>query len=338
MLGKKTLPIITIALLLFLILAILVSLAVGASSIKIGKIISIIANGYDKNASDAQSRIIWQLRLPRILTSAVAGSILAISGMVYQALFRNPMADPYVLGISSGGAFGVAIALFLGLIGGATGTWQVPMAAFIGSIGSATLILLLSNRIKGGTTTLLLFGVALNFLLTALMTLFMFLNRSQLQTIFQWTLGSFSTASWSKLKILTVVGVIGMVPILLFIRELDIMLTDEQSAYSMGVDVYKVRLILLLFSTLITATTVAFCGVIGFIGLMVPHIMRLISGPRHKNLFLLTLIGGSLISVCSDTIARIAVSPSELPVGIITAIAGSPLFFILVLRHKRRTL
>ena len=339
MVDRKYRPTIAIIIALLLLTSMVLALTVGPAGITVKQTIAILVSGVQhtdtSTFSAAQHRIIWQLRLPRILTAAIAGLVLAISGMVYQALFRNPMADPYVLGISSGAAFGVALGAFVGAIGGATGAWQVPIAAFLGSGGTALLILMLSGGVRRSPTTLLLTGIALNFLLSALMTLFMYLNRAQLQSIMQWTLGSFGTASWQKLGFMAGAAAVAIIPILLLSRELDILLMDEASALSLGVEVRRIRLLLLLCSTLATSVTVAFCGVIGFVGLMVPHIMRMISGPRHRALMLFTLLGGALMSVASDTVARTVIAPSELPVGVITAIAGTPLFFLLLINHRR---
>lgn len=341
MIQRTALVYLGIALVILVVTSMMLALTIGPAGIPLRQTVSIMLNGPHEDVSTlfspAQHRIIWHLRLPRILTAALAGVVLAISGMVYQALFRNPMADPYVLGISSGAAFGVAFAAFVGFVGGATGVWQVPVSAFIGSIGTALLILLLSGGVRRSPTTLLLSGIALNFLLSALMTLFMYLNRAQLQSIMQWTLGNFGTASWDTLVIMGSAALVGLIPILLLTRELDILLLDEASARSLGVDVRRVRLILLVLTTLATSITVAFCGVIGFVGLMVPHIMRMITGPRHRDLLWFSMLGGAFMTVTSDTIARIAISPSELPVGVITAIAGSPLFFILLINNRRRS-
>jgi iron complex transport system permease protein len=290
----------------------------------------------DQSVSESQHRIIWNLRLPRILMALVSGAVLSVSGMVYQALFRNPMADPYVLGISSGAAFAISFAAFIGLIGGATGLWEVPLIAFLGSTGTALCILVLSGGVRRSPTTLLLTGVALNFLLSALMTLFMYLNRAQLQSIMQWTLGSFGSASWTKLLVLLIAAVIGLGPIFLMTRELDILLLDEASARSVGLPVKTVRLLLLLFTTFATAVTVSFCGTIGFVGLMVPHIMRLVTGPQHRHLVPFSLIGGAIMMVGADTVSRTVLGSSELPVGVITAIAGAPLFIILLIHARRR--
>lgn len=339
MVRKSLLPFIGIALLILLSLLVLIALVVGPAGISIPDIVSSIISGpeytEDTPVSASQHRILWSLRLPRILTSIVAGVVLASSGMVYQALFRNPMADPYVLGISSGAAFSVSFAAFLGFVGGATGLWQVPLVAFIGAAGTALGILVLSGGVRRSPTTLLLTGVALNFLLSALMTLFMYLNRAQLQSIMQWTLGSFVSSSWSKLGILSIAAIIGILPIVYMTRELDILLLDEASARSVGLSVKSVRLIMLICTTFATSVTVALCGTIGFVGLMVPHIMRLITGPQHIRLLPFSIIGGAMMMLAADTIARSVLGASELPVGVITAIAGAPLF-IIMLTHARR--
>ena len=341
MIRPALLPGLAIVLVVLLALVALGSLTMGPAGISMQDIWTILMMGprYETGSTIPITlhRIIWTLRLPRILTAVVSGMVLSVSGMVYQALFRNPMADPYVLGISSGAAFSVSLAAFLGIIGGATGLWEVPLMAFLGSGGTALFILILSGGVRRSPTTLLLTGVALNFLLSALMTLFMYLNRSQLQSIMQWTLGSFGSASWSKLTILTVGALISLVPIGLMTRELDILLLDEASARSVGLSVRTIRLLLLLFSTFATAITVSFCGTIGFVGLMVPHIMRLISGPQHRRLLPFSMIGGALMMVSADTIARTALGASELPVGVITAIAGSPLFIVMLVHTKRNS-
>lgn len=339
MVQKHYLPIIGVALVILLVAVTLSALTLGPAGISVRQTVAIVGAGPSNDMSttftQAQHRIIWQLRLPRILSAMVAGVVLAVSGMVYQALFRNPMADPYVLGISSGAAFGVAFAAFLGVVGGATGMWQVPVVAFLGAAGTALVIMVLSGGVRRSPTTLLLTGIALNFLLSALMTLFMYLNRTQLQSIMQWTLGSFGTASWSKLGIMGATATLGIVPIMFLTRELDILLLDEASALSIGVSVKSVRLLLLILSTLATSVTVAFCGIIGFVGLMVPHIMRLVTGPRHKPLMLFSTVGGALMMVGADTLARTVLGASELPVGIVTALAGAPLFIILLANHRK---
>lgn len=340
MINKTLLPLLALLLMIALIVLVLLAMSSGPAGISVKQVATSILMGpnyqIDQSVSESQHRIIWNLRLPRILMALVSGAVLSVSGMVYQALFRNPMADPYVLGISSGAAFAISFAAFIGLIGGATGLWEVPLIAFLGSAGTALCILVLSGGVRRSPTTLLLTGVALNFLLSALMTLFMYLNRAQLQSIMQWTLGSFGSASWTKLLVLLIAAIIGLGPIFLMTRELDILLLDEASARSVGLPVKTVRLLLLLFTTFATAVTVSFCGTIGFVGLMVPHIMRLVTGPQHRHLVPFSLIGGAIMMVGADTVSRTVLGSSELPVGVITAIAGAPLFIILLIHARRR--
>ena len=341
MVQRRFMAPLAIFLMLLLLVLVITAMSLGPAGIPISQIVRILAAGPFETEgatfSAAQQRIIWTLRLPRLLSAMVAGVVLSVSGMVYQSLFRNPMADPYVLGISSGAAFGISLAAFLGLLGGATGVWQVPLVAFIGASGTAFVILILSGGVRRSPTTLLLTGVALNFLLAALMTLFMYLNRAQLQSIMQWTLGSFGSASWSKLGLMSMAALIGIIPILFLTRELDILLLDEASAHSLGVSVRTIRILLLAFTTFATSVTVPFCGTIGFVGLMVPHIMRLITGPQHRRLLPFSMIGGAIMMVGADTIARMALGSSELPVGVITAIAGAPLFIVLLVNTKRNS-
>ncbi len=336
--APRALPFVMITVVLLIGLS-MAALVLGPADITLGQTIKILLAGPDgalgATYSASQRYIIWNLRLPRVLTATVAGMVLAVAGVVFQALFRNPMADPYVLGISSGAAFGVAFAAFLGLVSGATGAWSVPLAAFSGAIGAAFIIFTLAGGVRRSPVTLLLTGIALNFMLSALMTLFMYLNRSQLQSIIQWTMGSFGTASWNKLLILSLCSLVGIAPLFLMTRELDILLLDEQSGLSVGVPLRTVRFILLMLSTLITAVTVSFCGVIGFVGLMVPHIVRLIIGPRHRQLLLCSMVGGAVMMVGADTLARTVLGASELPVGVITSLAGAPLFIILLVNHHK---
>ena len=336
--SPRALPFFIIAAILLVGIS-MAALILGPAQITLNQTVRILLDGSDgtpgETYSASQKYIIWNLRLPRVLTAIVSGMVLAVSGVVFQALFRNPMADPYVLGISSGAAFGVSLAAFLGLVSGATGAWSVPAAAFSGAIGAALIIFTLSGGVRRSPVTLLLTGIALNFMLSALMTLFMYLNRSQLQSIIQWTLGSFSTASWDKLIIMAVIASCGIFPLFFMTRELDILLLDEQSGLSVGVPLRTVRFILLILSTLITAVTVSFCGVIGFVGLMVPHIVRLIIGPRHRQLLVCSMIGGAVMMVAADTIARTVLGASELPVGVVTSLAGAPLFILLLVNHHK---
>lgn len=324
-----------IFLLLLLIILSLVALSVGPAHISIKDTVSIVMKRNTDSIPSTSIHIIWNLRLPRILGGIITGAALAVSGMTYQAIFRNPMSDPFVLGVSSGAAFAVAFASFLGIVGGAVGVWTVPIVAFTGSALTSLLIFFLSGGMRRSPTTLLLTGIALNFLLSALMTLFLYLNRAQLQNIMQWTMGSFAASSWNKVAILSVTTFIGIIPMFFLTRELDLLLVDNTTAVTIGMNIRGVRMFFLLLCTISTSITVAFFGIIGFVGLMVPHIMRLIVGPKHRNLLPVSIVGGGVMVALSDLIARSAISPSELPVGVITSLAGAPLFIILLLNNKR---
>ncbi len=325
-----------LATLLFLALVILflVALASGSVSIPISEVLKALTGRQTENPTT--SHIIWNLRFPRILGGIITGAALAASGMVYQGLFRNVMSDPFVLGISSGAAFAVALGAYLGIVSGAASAFVVPIVAFVGALGTSILIFFISGGIRNSPTTLLLTGIALNFLLSALMTLFLYLNRTQLHAILQWTMGSFVTSTWTKVLILSITTLIGTLPLFALTREMDMLLLDEASTHSLGVNLRQIRIILLILCTVSTrSVTVALYGIIGFVGLMVPHIMRLVAGPLHRRLLPLTLLGGAIMVVVSDLIARTAIAPSELPVGVITSIAGTPLFLILLVRRRK---
>jgi iron complex transport system permease protein len=316
----------------------LVALSVGPANIPINDTVNILLSGPNhirEGIKQTFYNIVWNLRFPRILSGAITGAALAVSGMVYQAIFRNPMSDPFVLGISSGAAFAVAFASYLGLVTAAASVWTVPIVAFLGSLGTSLMIFVLSKGVRRSPTTLLLTGIALNFLLSALMTLFLYLNRAQLQNIMQWTMGSFSNSSWTKVLLLLIASLLSIIPMFALTKELDLLLLDNSTAVSIGMNIRKVRILLLLLCTVSTSITVAFFGIIGFVGLMVPHIMRIIVGPKHKNLLPVSIVGGAVMVIASDTIARIAISPSELPVGVITSLFGAPLFIILLINNKR---
>lgn len=329
--------------LVMIFLLALLAIMMGPADISPGQTISIIHEGIwgrngspDSPYSQAQFYIVWNLRLPRILSALIAGAVLAASGVVFQSVFRNPMADPYVLGISSGASFGVALALLAGMMPTWAGSWGLPCSAWIGAMATAFLIFLISGRSGWSQSTLLLTGVALNYLLSALMTLLMYLNHEQLDQVIFWTLGSFGSSDWTKLTVMLVSTLLTTVPLLLTHRELDLLLLDETSAISTGLSIRFWRLILLMIATAAVASVVAFCGVIGFVGLMAPHLVRMMIGPKHKRLLPCSMAVGALLMLLADTLSRTVMGTTELPVGVVTSIAGAPLFIILLKNSLRR--
>lgn len=326
-----------------IVLLALLAIMMGPANISPRQTISIIHEGiWGKRAtsgstySQAQFYIVWNLRLPRILSALVAGAVLAASGVVFQSVFRNPMADPYVLGISSGASFGVALALLAGMMPTWAGSWGLPASAWIGAMTTACLIFFISGRSGWSRTTLLLTGVALNYLLSASMTLLMFLNHEQLDQVLFWTLGSFGSSDWTKLGVMLISALLTTIPLLLTHRELDLLLLDETSAISSGLSIRFWRFTLLVIATAAVASIVAFCGVIGFIGLMAPHLVRMMIGPKHRRLLPCSMAVGALLMLLADTLSRTVMGTTELPVGVVTSIAGAPLFIILLKNSLRR--
>ncbi|WP_320129338.1 iron ABC transporter permease [uncultured Sphaerochaeta sp.] len=295
------------------------SLGLGPAKISFADTFSTL---FGKNLDASQIYIIRDLRLPRILSAIFCGAILGSCGAVFQAALRNPMADPFVLGVSSGASFGVALSISLGyssIIG-------LPFSALVGALLTTLFIFSLGMHTKVSKTTLLLTGVATNYILSAGMTLLMFLHHEQYDRILFWTMGSFSSSTWSQVIYTFIVSLLCIIPLSLKHRDLDMLLLDEGSALSGGFPMGRARILFLLLATLGVATCVSFFGVIGFIGLMAPHVIRLILGPSHKHLLLPTAMFGSLLLLGSDTLSRIILPSGEMPVGVITSLLGAPLF------------
>ncbi|MDA3940882.1 MAG: iron ABC transporter permease [Spirochaetia bacterium] len=331
----------SIVLLLIIILlgTIIIAGSLGSAKISFSNIIKIIfapitpAGIQNERLKETSRIIIWKIRLPRIILTVIAGMGLGVSGAVFQGIFRNPMANPYILGISSGAAFGVTLGMTMGLQITFLGIGAIPISAFIGAISASVVVYLISG---GGRDILplLLSGIAMGFLLSAMMSLLMYFNRSQLENIIYWTMGSFNAANWQKVGITAPVILPGSIFIILFSRDLNLIVLGEDSASSLGISVKKSRLTFLLISTIITASAVAVSGVIGFVGLIVPHAMRIITGPDHRTLIPYSMLGGAILLLISDTIARTIMAPTEIPVGIVTSLLGAPFFLFLLNRMR----
>ncbi len=280
-----------------------------------------------------QSPLIWNLRLPRVLLSVVAGASLAVCGATYQSVFRNPLTDPYVLGISSGASLGAAGAILLGLQAYLWGVGACALAAALLTMWLIYRIAALGNRMH--TSTLLLTGVCLTFLISAVISFLTVLRQDKMESIIFWTMGSFATASWTDLLIVTPVTLAGIFVVLYYSKDLNLLLGGSEDAQSLGVDVERVRRRLLFFTTLMVAFVVSCCGVIGFVGLIVPHIIRLVTGPDNRKVIPYSIFGGGLFMLLCDTLARTLLQPAELPVGSFTALMGAPLFIYLLYKNKK---
>lgn len=280
-----------------------------------------------------QSPIFWNLRMPRIVLSALVGAALSVCGAAYQSVFRNPLTDPYVLGISSGASLGAAIAILLGLEAYLLGVGACALVSGLLTILVIYRIASIGNRMH--TTTLLLTGVCITFLMSALISFLMVLRQDKMDSIIFWTMGSFASASWTDVAIVAPVVAVGIGVVLYHCRDLNLLLAGSETAKSLGVEVERVKKVLLLATTLMVAFCVSTCGVIGFVGLVVPHCIRLVSGPDNRRIVPYAIVVGALFLLLCDTMARTLLMPAELPVGSLTALVGAPLFIYLLYKNKK---
>ena len=282
--------------------------------------------------------IVLDIRLPRVILAGLVGAALALAGATYQGLFRNPLADPYLIGVAQGAALGAVIGFLIPISGAGMGIGLVPILAFVGALLSVTVVYLLAR--VGRTvpvTTLILAGVALGALLGAIVAYLAITSGQMLYGIMYWLAGSFSLSQWSEVWIVLPIVAVGAIVILLFSRLLNIMQLDEEQAQQLGINVERLKLILLATATMVTAAAVSFVGIIGFVGIIIPHAVRLIWGPDYRFLLPLSLLSGAVFLILADILARTAAAPSEIPIGVITALCGAP-FFLYLLRRRGRKL
>jgi iron complex transport system permease protein len=280
--------------------------------------------------------IIFQLRLPRVLLAAVVGAGLAVAGVVFQALFRNAMADPAIIGVSSGAALGAIIVILSGW-GGALGGSATAAAAFLGAVITAVLVYRLARIgpvVQVGT--LLLAGIAVAAVISSVITLVMTFSGQEVRSIYFWLLGGLGAAAWPQIAQAGVPIAIGVLTIALVVGDLNLMALGEERAAQLGLGVERFKRLLLAGGALLAASAVAVSGLIGFVGLMTPHIMRRIVGSDHRRLLPASVLGGATFMVLADLAARTVVAPEEIPVGAVTALLGGP-FFLYLLRRDRRS-
>jgi len=310
-------------LILLLLVLIPLSLVLGSANTSLQEVFSsLIGRGHDQSIT----YIVTKLRLPRILCALLCGASLSISGVVFQAVLQNSMADPFILGVSSGGSLGAAIAVSLG-VSSLTGF------SLLGSMFSALLILCFASH-HPSQTRLILSGVAINYLFSSLMTLLMFLNHQHYERIFFWTLGSFGASTYLQFLGTACAFAVAFIPLLFCTKELDMLLMDTSSALSMGLNVRKYQSLFLGLGTIAVAPCVANFGVIGFIGLLSPHLCRLVLGPKHKRLLPSSALMGSLLLLGSDTLARLILPSGEMPVGVVTSLLGTPLLIFMLKKSR----
>jgi iron complex transport system permease protein len=291
----------------------------------------------DGGLPERDAAILWQLRLPRVVLGALVGAMLALAGAAYQGVFRNPLADPYLLGAAGGAGLGATLAI---AYGPDTSSWPVgllPLAAFAGAVAGVAAAYAL-GRSGGGrtTTTLVLAGVAVASFLTAVQTFVQQREDDTLREVYGWILGRLSTAGWREVALILPYTLLSAAVIVACRRLLDVLAVGDDEAESLGVRAARVRLVVVAAATLGTAAAVAVSGLIGFVGIIVPHTVRLVAGSSYRLVVPLCLLLGAAFLILADLVARTVMAPGELPIGVVTAFFGAP-FFAVVLRTTRRT-
>lgn len=312
---------------LFFLLSFLVSILLGPTTLSLRELSQVFLEG--PSISNAAGTIFWQIRLPRVLLAFLIGAALSLAGAILQGLFLNPLADPYVTGVSSGAAFGATTAFFFRL---SPIPW-LSFFAFFGGFLTLIFVYFLARR-KGlvNIYVLLLAGVAVSAFFSSLVAVLMVKSGKDLHALVFWLMGSFSGRSWPDVKLSLIALPLFLISFF-FVDELNILLQGEERALELGVEVEKVKKILFLIASSLTAVAVAASGIIGFIGLIIPHMARLILGPDHRRVFVLSIFLGAAVMGLSDLCARVIFAPSEMPVGVVTSFFGAP-FFLYLLRKK----
>lgn len=329
---------------ILLFISLIAAIRVGAVPISYSDMFQFIGHLFHKNTSETsiQEALFFQIRLPRVLLCAATGAALSVSGAIMQALFRNPIVEPGLAGTSAGSAFGAAFVFVMGRsISGPfadlLGPYLLPVFAFTGGLIATLIVYRLSNVFgKTNVYTMLLAGIAVNALANSGTGFFSYIARDpQARSITFWNLGTFSGADWHAAILVGLITIIGIVSILGFSKALDALILGEREAFYLGINTEKIKIVLILINTLIVAVATAFVGVISFIGLIVPHMVRIIHRSGSRFLIICSALIGAVLMNLADMMSRTITAPSELPVGIITAIAGAPVFLFLLVRNNK---
>jgi iron complex transport system permease protein len=324
----------------FLVASLIIGVLVGPVHLGVGEVMESAAArlhipGFSSSLSATDEAILWEIRVPRVVLAALVGATLAVAGATYQGVFRNPLADPYLLGVAAGAGLGATIAIAY-LPQGLRGQRMLPIAAFVGGAVAVMLTYAVgrSARRERDAATLILAGVTVTAFFTAWQTFVQQQNSETLQEVYSWILGNIPSTGWSDVVLVLPYIAVAVVVILALRRVVDVLNLGDDEAASLGVDVRRVRLALVVAATLGTAAAVAVTGLIGFVGIIVPHTIRLLTGVGYRALLPLSVIVGAGFLVLADVVARTALSPAEIPLGVVTAFFGAP-FFALVLRTTR---
>jgi iron complex transport system permease protein len=317
--------------------AVVAGVLVGAADLGAGRVFGEVAAQLSGGISPLSSReaaILWQIRVPRVVLAALVGAALAGSGAAFQSVFRNPLADPYLLGAAAGAGLGATLVV---VAAPAVTGWLVgplPLAAFAGALGGVALAWLLGRSAGPGTASLVLAGVAVTAFLTAIQTFVQQANTETFREVYAFILGSLGTAGWSEVLVMAPYVAVAALVLIACSRLLDVLAVGDEEAAALGIRPGRVRLLLVLAASLATAAAVAVSGLIGFVGIVVPHLVRLLVAGSYRVVLPLSLLGGAAFLVGADILARSVLAPTELPIGVVTAFTGAP-FFALVLRANR---
>lgn len=326
----------------FLFLSILLGISIGTVAVPMGTIIQIIiAKVFGANAlaliDPMYSSIVLNIRLPRVILAGLVGAALAIAGAAFQGLLRNPLADPYTLGVSSGASVGAVLTLFFHLSIPFVGIFTLPLLSILFSLITIFLVLTFARKIERSmrVETIILTGIIFSSFLGAFISLMIALTGDELRQIIGWLLGSVSMRGWEYIKIILPFFIIGSAILIFNAKELNAMSFGEERAQHLGVNVQKRKLIILTAGSILTGAAVAVSGTIGFVGLVIPHLARILWGPDHRHLLPLSILTGSGFLILADLLSRTIISPTELPIGVITALIGAPVFALILLQRKR---
>lgn len=328
-------------LLVLLVVVVLLAVSIGSTRIPFSTTMHILVSklpffSITPTWSGPIETAILDIRMPRVILAGVAGAALSVAGATYQGLFRNPLADPYLIGVSAGAGLGAVIGFMVPVRWEGVGIGIVSIFAFAGGLGAVFIIYRLGRVGKTlPMTTLILAGIALGAFLSAITSFLLITSGEALHGIASWLMGGFSFPAWIEVKITFPLVTVGVLCIWLYGRPLNVLQLDEQQAQQLGINVEQVKRILLIVATLITAAAVCVGGIIGFVGIIVPHAVRLIWGPDYRFLLPLSTVCGSIFLILADLLARTILAPTEIPLGIITAFFGAPFFLYLLKQRKK---
>ncbi|MFC1942604.1 FecCD family ABC transporter permease [Chloroflexota bacterium] len=339
--GRRTRLYSLICLSIALVAIIILATSIGSVKIPFLITVSIFLNklplvDIPQTWQSAIGTVILEIRLPRVILAGLVGAALSTAGATYQGLFRNPLADPYLIGVAQGASLGAVIGFLLPATWHNLGFNIIPVLAFTGALLSTATVYGLARVGKTlPVTTLILAGVALGSLLGSIVSYLIISSGERMHGIIFWMMGSFSLSRWSEINIVLPYVAVGTAIIIIFARFLNVMQLDEEQAQQLGVNVERLKLILLAAATLITAASVSFVGTIGFVGIIIPHAVRLLWGADHRFLLPLSILTGAIFMILADLVARTILAPTEIPIGVITAICGAPFFLYLLRRRKK---